>query len=310
MAVVEPRRILMTGASGFVGRHLMHALQTSFAGVEIFAYRVEVTNRDAMARAVRDARPDVCIHLAAITSVMAAKDDPDRAWRVNLHGTLNLARALLDLAPGCHLVFASSAEIYGESFRDGLPLDETALLAPMNSYAATKAAADLTLGAMAGGGLRVVRLRLFNHTGPGQSEAFVAPAFALQIAQIEAGRQAPPLRVGALDILRDFLDVRDVCQAYIAAIRQAAELPPGIVLNIASGVPRRIGDILDELLEMAGLRVEVVTDDKRLRSSEIISATGNADRARQLLRWTSNISWTQTLGDVLSDWRARVAASS
>jgi GDP-4-dehydro-6-deoxy-D-mannose reductase len=310
MAVVEPRRILMTGGSGFVGRHLIHELKASFSSAEVFAKRFEVTDRDAVVEAVRDARPDVCIHLAAISSVMAAKSGPDQAWRVNLDGTLNLARALLALAPGCHLLFASSAEIYGESFRDGLPLDETALLAPMNSYAATKAAADLALGAMTGDGLRVVRLRLFNHTGPGQSEGFVAPAFARQIARIEAGYEAPPLRVGGLDSRRDFLDVRDVCQAYVACVRRAAELPPGTVLNIASGVPRRIGDILRELLDMAGLRVEVVTDPKRLRNSEIVSASGNANRARQLLGWTANIPWTQTLANVLSNWRERAAGDS
>src|SRR5580658_1444711 len=120
MAVVEPRRILMTGGSGFVGRHLIHELKASFSSAEVFAKRFEVTDRDAVVEAVRDARPDVCIHLAAISSVMAAKSGPDQAWRVNLDGTLNLARALLALAPGCHLLFASSAEIYGESFRDGL----------------------------------------------------------------------------------------------------------------------------------------------------------------------------------------------
>jgi GDP-4-dehydro-6-deoxy-D-mannose reductase len=301
----QPRRILMTGASGFVGRHLLPFLETSFPGVKIFAEPINVIDRDAVRWAVRDARPDACIHLAALTSVMGAGRDPEQAWRVNLHGTLNLARAVLAQAPSCHLLFASSSEIYGGTFEAGRPLDETALLSPMNSYAATKAAADLALGAMASEGLHVVRLRMFNHTGPGQSEAFVVPAFARQIARIEAGRQKPPLLVGRLDNLRDFLDVRDVCGAYVACLRSAAELLPGTIVNIASGVPRRTGDILHELVDMADTRIAIVSDKERMRSSEIISASGDARRARQLLGWTPTIPWTQTLADVLADWRER-----
>ena len=303
MAATEPRRILMTGASGFVGRHLVRALKTSFPGAEILTEHFDVTDRNAVIRAVRDARPDACIHLAGIASVVIANHEPDEAWRVNLHGALHVAEALLAAAPSCQLVFASSAEIYGASFRVGSPLDESALLAPMNAYAASKAAADLALGAMADKGLRAVRLRLFNHTGPGQSETFVAPAFARQIALIEAGRQPPVLRAGALDRLRDFVDVRDVCQAYVACLRDATRLAPGTIVNIASGVPRRIGDILDALLDMTGLRVEIVTDNALQRPSEIVSASGNAARACQLLGWKPTVPWTQTLADVLSDWR-------
>jgi GDP-4-dehydro-6-deoxy-D-mannose reductase len=305
--VAELRRLLMTGSPGFVGRHLLPLLRASFPGVEILTNRIDVANRDVVIEAVRDLRPDACIHLAAISSVVAAKRDPETTWRVNLHGTLNIAQAVLEHAPGCHLLFASSAEIYGGTFREGQPLDESALLAPMNSYAATKAAADLALGSMASEGLRVVRLRLFNHTGPGQSEAFVVPAFARQIARIEAGHQRPRLHVGALDPQRDFLDVRDVSSAYVACLRVAPELLPGTIINIASGVPRKIGDILDELMDIAGLHAEIVIDGARLRSSEIVSATGDAARARHLLGWTAKTPWTQTLADVLADWRKLVA---
>jgi GDP-4-dehydro-6-deoxy-D-mannose reductase len=310
MAVAEPRRILITGWSGFVGRHLLPLLDASFPGVKIFTNSIDVANRDAVIQAVRDAEPDACIHLAAISSVPAAKRDPESTWRVNLHGTLNIAQAVLEHAPGCQLLFASSAEIYGGSFREGHPLNESALLAPMNSYAATKAAADLALGSMASEGLRVVRLRLFNHTGPGQSEAFVLPAFARQIARIEAGHQLPCIHVGALDSWRDFLDVRDVCRAYIACLRLAPELMPGALVNIASGIPRKIGDIFDELMDLAGVHPEIVIDGARLRSSEIVSATGDAAGARQLLGWTPKILWAQTLADILADWRKRTVDHS
>jgi GDP-4-dehydro-6-deoxy-D-mannose reductase len=177
----------------------------------------------------------------------------------------------------------------------------------MNTYAATKAAADLALGAMVNDGLRLVRLRLFNHTGPGQSEKFVVPAFARQIVLIETGRQAPPLRVGRLNSMRDFLDVRDVCRAYVACLQRLPELAPGTILNIASGEPRRISDILRELLDLAGLSTEVCTDTTRLRGPEIESAIGDRSRARRILGWSPSILWRQTLLDVLADWRMRLA---
>jgi nucleoside-diphosphate-sugar epimerase len=206
------------------------------------------------------------------------------------------------------LLFPSSADAYGASFKCGRALDERAPLAPMNVYGATKAAADLALGAMVSDGLRVIRARPFNHTGSGQSAEFVMPAFARQIARIEAGLQAPLLRVGALDSQRDFLDVRDVCTAYAACLSHGADLPPGTILNIASGIPRRIGDILDALRCLSGVEMEIETEQARLRVGDIPSATGDATEARIRLNWAPRIDWDQTLHDVLIDWRGRVAS--
>jgi GDP-4-dehydro-6-deoxy-D-mannose reductase len=303
-----PRRILLTGGTGFVGGHLVPALAAAFPDAAIFAEHFDITDSAVVHEAVRRASPDACIHLAGISTIAAARGDPEAAWRANVSGTLNLARVVLTLAPACRFLFASSAEVYGASFRSGRPLDESALLAPMNGYAASKAAADLALGALSYEGLRVVRLRLFNHTGPGQSDAFVIPAFARQIARIELRLQSPPLRVGGLDTARDFLDVRDVCNAYIACLRQHDQrLPPGVILNVGSGQPRRIGDILNELMCLAGMRTEVATEAARLRPSEIVTASGDPSLARRLLGWSPAFPWSQTLADVLTDWRARVA---
>jgi GDP-4-dehydro-6-deoxy-D-mannose reductase len=305
--MAAPRHILLTGASGFVGRHLLPALEAAFPAATITADQVDVTDKSAIEARVRGAAPDACVHLAGVTSIAAARGDPELAWRVNLFGTLNLAHALRSDAPACRLLFASSAEVYGASFRSGEPLDESAPLAPMNGYAASKAAADLALGAMAYEGLRVVRLRLFNHTGPGQSDAFVVPAFARQIARIEAGLQSPPLRVGDLNSARDFLDVRDVCEAYIACLRcDDDELPPGTVINVGSGQPRRIGDILAELLRLADRSIDVATDAARLRSPGIATASCDPTRAGRMLGWAPAIPWHRTLADVLADWRTRV----
>ena len=308
-----PQRILVTGAGGFVAGHLLPLLAAAFPAAELVLMggqgaTIDLADGAAVADFVAGVAPDACIHLAAISGVPAAAGDPDLAWRVNVLGTLALARALQKARPEAVLLYASSAEIYGRSFGPGLALDEGAAAAPMNTYAATKAAADLALGAMAAGGLRVVRLRPFNHTGPGQSADFVVPAFARQVARIAAGLQAPRMQVGALDPFRDFLDVRDVCAAYVAALARADELAPGTILNLASGTPRRIGDILGALLKLAGVTVEIGTGATLLRRAEIPVACGDAGAARAVLGWVPAISWERTLADVLDDWRLRVVS--
>lgn len=309
---MTPRRILVTGAGGFVAGHLKPLLCTAFPDAVLVEMggqgaAVDLADGAAVSAFVAAAAPDACVHLAAVTAVPAANADPDGAWRVNLLGTLALARALQAANPAAVLVYASSAEVYGRSFARGVALDEAALPAPMNTYAATKAAADLALGAMAATGLRVVRMRPFNHTGPGQSAAFVVPAFARQVARIAAGVQAPVLQVGALDPYRDFLDVRDVCAGYVAALAHADEWAPGAIFNLASGIPRRIGDILAALMVLAGVEAEVSTGTALLRRAEIPTASGDAAAARAALGWAPAIAWERTLAEVLADWRARVA---
>lgn len=302
---MDPRSILVTGAAGFVGQHLTASLGARYPAARLHTARFDVTDPAEAVAAICDAQPQACFHLAAIAAIPEARQHADRAWLVNLHGTLNVARAILAHAPGCRLVYASSADTYGTSFGSGKPLDETAPLAPMNTYGATKAAADLALGAMARDGLDVVRVRPFNHTGPGQSADFVVSAFAEQVARIAAGQQEPVLRVGDLEPQRDFLDVRDVCAAYVACL--APNVPSGVILNVASGQPRRIRDVLSDLLEIAGVAVEIETDPARLRPSDIPLAIGDAGLAQRLLGWAPLIAWRQTLSGLLEDWRARIA---
>ena len=303
-----PRRILLTGGSGFVGHHLRPALAARYPAATIETPDCDVRDPAAVAAAVAAAAPEVCVHLAAISAVAAAGHEEDQAWQVNLHGTLHLARAILRHAPGCLMLYVSSADAYGGAAGRQTPIDEDTPLAPTNVYAATKAAADLALGSLVSRGLRVVRVRPFNHTGPGQSADFVVPAFARQVARIAAGRQAPVLEVGNLDTWRDFLDVRDVCAAYVACIDRREMLAPGTILNLSSGEPRRIGDVLDELLALAGVRAEIRTDRTRLRSADGRRGFGDAARARALLGWAPTVPWARTVRDVLDDWHARVAA--
>ncbi len=308
MGMAAPRRLLVTGGAGFVGRHLMPVLHAEFADAVIVPAAFDLRDQSAMTEQIAAFRPDSCIHLAAVSAVSAAQADPALAWDINLHGTLRLARSLAEAAPGCTLLFASTADAYGRSFAADAPLDESAALNPINVYGATKAAADLALGAMvADERLRIIRARPFNHTGPGQSHAFVVAAFARQIARVAAGLQPPVLQVGALDPIRDFLDVRDVCAAYARCLRRAGDIASGTVLNIASGNGRRIEDVLSQLLAEAHITVRLEVDAERLRRSEIACAVGDTARAAEMLGWVPTIPWAQTLAEVLADWRVRVA---
>ncbi len=307
--------ILVTGAAGFVGQHVCAAFAAAYPAARIIGtglsahpgmLQLDITDRAALRATIAAAKPDICLHLAAISSIAACRADPEAAWAINLQGSLNLAHAILAEAPACRLIHISSAECYGRSFVAGAPLDETAPLAPMNLYAATKAASDLALGALVSDGLRLIRLRPFNHTGPGQAESFVIPAFAGQIARIEAGLSPPEIKVGALDPARDFLDIRDICAAYTACAARDADLPADLILNIASGSAVKIGEILQKLLGLATIPIAVVQDPARLRPTEIMHAAGNAARAHALLGWQPAISLDETLASVLAYARAAI----
>ncbi len=272
---------------------------------------LELDIRDASAvdRVVAEFSPDGVVHLAAIAQVQQAQLTPRATFDVNFGGTLNLVEAMLRHVPQARLLFVSSSEVYGDSFcRASAPVDETVALDPINSYAASKAAADLLIGQMAHQGLRGIRLRPFNHTGPGQDDRFVVASFVAQIVAIERGEQEPVLRVGNLDAQRDFLDVRDVVAAYTQALASSA-LDNGTVLNIASGQARRIGDILEDLLRRAKVPIRVLVDPARLRAVEIPVAAGDAGRARVLLGWAPTIPFEQTLVDMLEARRARLDGS-
>lgn len=322
MASIE--RILITGADGFVGRWLVEGLGQQMPDAHIIGASsaapvmegvegraCDVTDRAATDALIAGSRPDAVVHLAALSSVTQAQDAPLETWNVNLTGTLNLADAVLAHVPQARFLFAGSSESYGATFaRWPGPLDEDAPLSPNNPYAASKAAADLAVGALAASeGLHAVRFRPFNHTGPGQDERFVIPAFASQIARIEGGRQEPVMQVGDLRARREFLDVRDIVNAYIAALTRPEPLPDGTVLNLATGNPIPVGDMLNQLIAMSQQEIAVKVDPERVRGEETPFAGGDARRAADLLGWTPIFSLRKTLESVLTYWRKSTAVS-
>ncbi|EAS51470.1 putative NAD-dependent epimerase/dehydratase [Aurantimonas manganoxydans SI85-9A1] len=305
-------RILVTGAGGFVGtllvRHLA-ARDSNGASVAVFGARegeaVDICDREAVEWAVKVARPTAVVHLAAMAAPAEANRSPRRAWDVNLTGAMNVAEAVLRHAPEARFVNAGSSEAYGDAFLStDAPLTESAPLQPTSVYGATKAAADLMVGQMAHDGLKSVRFRPFNHTAPRQADTYVVSAFARQIADIMAGKQAPVVAVGSLEAERDFLDARDVVRAYaIAALDPSVPVGPSSVYNLASGRAWRIGDILDHLVELSGRDIEVRVDPARLRPNLVPRAVGNPEAASRALGWRPEIAFEDTLRDVLRFWR-------
>ncbi|MEZ5786308.1 MAG: GDP-mannose 4,6-dehydratase [Xanthobacteraceae bacterium] len=312
--------VFVTG-TGFVSRWLAEVLapragvRTTVAGLcppspidGVEAIRLDITDAPAVNEAVKAVRPTAVVHLAAIANPREAREAPHRAWAVNLDGTYALAEAVLRHAPAARFIYVSTSEIYGDQYsRTGVPLDEATLLDPTNPYAASKAAADLLVGQLARDGLNCIRVRPFNHTGPRQSESYVVPALAAQIAAIELGRRPATMRVYNLNSRRDFTDVRDVVRAYAQLSVGALEFAPGLVLNLASGVPRRVGDILDQLTAQAKADIAIEPEAAPLRQGDHSATCGDARRAQQLLGWHPSIPWETTLADVLDYWRSRMS---
>jgi GDP-4-dehydro-6-deoxy-D-mannose reductase len=304
----------MTGGNGFVGRKLVASLQAlpepkdiivAAYGSEKISHdrarviEMDVTDAERVKAVIAGEKPTHVFHLAAVSAISAAQHDVRKTWAVNFQGTLNVALSVIEMVPDCRLLYCSSAFIYGDSFRAGKPLDESALLEPSNPYGASKAAADLMIGQMAKQGLHAIRLRPFNHTGAGQSGDFVVPSFAAQIVRIERGEEDPIIYVGDLSARRDFLDVRDVIDAYMRAILRFDQLPRGCALNIASGHAISTREVLDFLLAQSSKKIEVRLDRQRMRGNDMPIIVGDASLARRLLNWTPRIDLASTLTSVL-----------
>jgi GDP-4-dehydro-6-deoxy-D-mannose reductase len=311
-------RILLTGEGGFMGVHVVPAIRDAFgASAEVLATNRDGNDRDgvvpldiidiaSLRATLAEFRPTHVFSLVGIAAPGQAGREADLAWQLHLDAVRRFGAALLELAPSAQFFNTGTGLVYGDSFGEGQALDESAALRPRDEYAASKAAGDLALGVLARKGLRCVIMRPFNQIGPGQSEDFVVPAFAAQVARIEAGRAEPVIRVGNLDAERDFVDVRDVAKAYVAALRRSGDIPSGTVFNLASGTPRRIGAVLAALLALTPAPIRVEPDPARFRASDLPRALGNARRAGDQLGWAPGIPFDETLQAVLDEQRRRV----
>lgn len=297
-------RVLVTGAAGFVGRHLVPRLEAEGHPVARTDSETDVTDPAAVEAAVRRTDPDAIFHLAAQSSVAISWKQPELTYRVNYLGTRSVLEAARKAAPGARVVVVSTADVYGSAPPDARPFDESSPLRPGSPYARTKAAADLLAGQAAAGGLDVLRVRPFNHTGPGQTDVFVLPSFARQVAAIEAGKQEPVMRVGNLESVRDFLAIDDVIDAYVRVLDRA--LPAG-VYNVASGVGVRIADALAGLCELAGISPRIEVNPDFFRPTDF--AVGDATRLREASGWQPTTPLRAALAGLLDDWRARVTAA-
>lgn len=313
-------KVLVTGAGGFVGSHLVPALLEY--GDEVFAAAYsespalspllpadhlltgDLTDYAFTKNCLTVSRPDIIYHLAALSVVHTDVDAARLALTNNLALQFNLLEAIMEASPTSRLLAVCSGNVYGLVKQSETPIKETNPLRPLNAYSVSKLSQELlALQYFYAHNLDVVVLRPFNHTGPGQSESFVIPAFARQFALIKKGRQEPIIKLGNLHTSRDFTDVTDMVQAYLLA---TAKCKSGEIYNIGSGRASTIGEILTFMQEITGLKVELKEDSSLVRGVDVPLLMADSAKFRQATGWNPKIPFKQTLTNVLQYWEEQV----
>lgn len=293
-------RAFVTGGHGFVGRFLAEHLRSAGDSVEVAPLEVDVTDLPALRQSVVRAKPDAIYHLAAFTHVGQSWEEPEAALRVNALGTLNVAEAARTCEVPPRVLMVGSAEVYGAVSPHQLPLSEDAPLRPVSPYAASKAAAELVgLQAHLGRGLPVIRVRPFNHAGPGQDPGFVVSGLAQRIVRAER-EGTRTITVGNLSARRDFTDVRDVVRAYRLVVERGTA---GEVYNVCSGRDVAIEAVARRMIELADVDVELSFDRALFRPADVPALRGDPTRLRQATGWKPEIPLDDTLRAVIEHWR-------
>jgi GDP-4-dehydro-6-deoxy-D-mannose reductase len=319
-------KALITGITGFAGSHLAEYLLAEQPQVEVFGTRrwrsrmeniqhledkvtlveTDLTDPTSALRTLERVRPDYIFHLAAQSFVPTSWVAPSETFNINLVGQINIFEAIRTLKLDPVVQIACSSEEYGLVLPDEVPIKETNPLRPLSPYAVSKVAQDyLGYQYFMSYGIKAIRTRGFNHTGPRRGDVFVTSNFSRQVARIEAGLHEPVIRVGNLDAVRDFTDVRDMVRAYWLAVIKGK---PGEVYNIATGQGITIRGMLDKLLAMSKIEVKVEVDPDRLRPSDVEVLLGDSSKFRADTGWEPRIPFDTTLRDLLDYWRARVKA--
>jgi GDP-4-dehydro-6-deoxy-D-mannose reductase len=318
-------RALITGISGFVGSHLaefllehtdwevcgtVYGLPDNITQIRdrLVLYPAELSRLEVVRFIIEDSNPDYIFHLAAQPIPALSRRDPWFTLENNIRAQLNVLEVLAQSAPNKRVLVVGSSEEYGRVDAGELPVNEDAPLRPLTPYAVSKVAQDyLGLQYYLSNSVAAIRVRPFNHIGPRQRLGFVAPDFAVQIAQIEAGLRPPHVSVGSLDVARDFSDVRDVVRAYHLAITQGE---PGEVYNVGSGQAHTTGALLETLVSLSGLKVAIVQDQQRFRAVDAPVVVADSHKLEARTGWKPTISFEQSVGDVLDYWRQQVRAGA
>lgn len=312
-------RSLITGITGFAGSHLAEYLLSK--GHEVYGisrWRSRTDNIDHLANLIHlvnadikdgyslqkvfgEVRPEYCFHLAAQSFVLESWNSPLETLSINILGTTNVLEAVRLKCSSCKVLVAGSSEEYGLVFPNEVPIKEDNPLRPMSPYGVSKVATD-KLGVLyyMSYGIPVIVTRAFNHTGPRRGEVFATSNFAKQIAEIEVGRRDPVVKVGNLDAVRDWTDVRDTVKAYWYLISSGT---PGEVYNICSGIGVRVGDMLSNLLDIAKVSIDIEKDTSRMRPSDVPILIGDSSKLNEATGWKPSIKFSKTLGDLLNYWR-------
>lgn len=314
-------RVLITGVSGFVGSYLATAL-TSIANVELYGivrhparlapdiasrltlFQGDLVDTGFVFNLLEQVKPAMIYHLAGQASEPQSWADPWQTYQTNLLSQLNLFQGLLQGGFESRFLSITSGKVYGEVAAAAMPITENAPLQPNSPYSVSKAAQDLMARQyFVSHQMPIIRVRPFNHIGPGQSAEFVTASFARQIALVEAGLHEPVIRVGNLNVSRDFTDVRDVVRAYLL-LMEAGEL--GEAYNIGFGQAISIQNVLDILLGFSSVKIRVEVDPARLRPADYPISYGSIEKISEATGWQPEISIQASLLDILNYWREQV----
>jgi GDP-4-dehydro-6-deoxy-D-mannose reductase len=309
------KRVLITGSGGFVGRILGASLVAD--GFDVVGADLEATsdpidtracnleNQADLGRLLDDVAPEWIVHLAAQSSAGRSFDEPHATIRNNLLPALHLLDYLREHGSKARLLVVGSADVYGAVPKEALPIAESQLPRPANPYALSKWLQEETCRQYASlYGIDVVMTRSFNHTGAGQRDTFVLPSFARQIAEIRLGRRDARVEVGNIEIERDFSDVRDVCRAY----RQLLEAGrTGVIYNVCSGTSHSLRTLLEKLAALAGVEIDIVVDEKRVRPVDMEVLRGDHSLLTRDTGWQPAIPIEDTLQSLLDYWAVELA---